>query len=491
MLTIHLRRVSRLACLLLACLLLSSTLVTGQLFAFEGSEPASDSSETSGRSLTLPPLGNTREQDRYLLKEISDQHIFTDGSSGVSEADHNDNSSTAKKLAQETSNWDTTLWNFVAQSRRMVVSQHQLIDYYEDQYRREAPWISRILHRASPFVGHIVELLNERYLPLELALLPVIESGYQPDVISPRQAAGLWQIVPATAAESGVQTTIWFDGRADIIVSSQAAIDYLSYLNSEFHGDWLITLAAYNAGPGRVRNAIKRNRQRNQPIDFWSLPLPEETRHYVPKFLALVSMLRQKHIQGFDIPALPRGRDFELLDIGQRISIGHLASLSGASLAKLRVLNAALTHQITPPNGPHKVYVPQGYAKTLINKLAQLDLDKTPLLYEPNDTHTVIAGDNLSALAIRYQHTVQQLMEMNETSDTLIKVGQKLIVGTSYSSTAKAGFEYVVTIGDTLSEIAERFSVNMADITDAAGNSLRTDVIHPGERLTLRQVSLD
>lgn len=342
-------------------------------------------------------------------------------------------------------------------------------------------WVSKILNRATPFVGHIVESLDKRYLPVELALLPAIESGYQPDVHSAEKAAGIWQIVPLTARDIGIAHNQWFDGRADIVKSTDAAIDYLSYLNAEFHGDWLLTLAAYNAGPGRVRSAIRRNETQGQPVDFWSLKLPRETREYVPKFLALVAMLRQDSLPGLEIPVLDRGNAFEVLDFGHQTSLDKVAVASGVPELSLRNINAGLVHGVTPPDGPHHIYVLKDNAERVITAVSALDPHE---LYSRPATHTVVAGDTISTIARSNGLTQQDLMALNSLDTTLIRIGQELAVRFD-GDVADDNVEYVVTIGDTLSDIAQSFSVSLNRILDAEGRTLEGELIHPGEILLI------
>ncbi|MGQ7844174.1 transglycosylase SLT domain-containing protein [Granulosicoccus sp. 3-233] len=444
----------------------------------------SSSSTDDTPAMQLPSLANTAAMDRLLLREIGDTHIF-DASSlsepatqgccqqgGASSSDATPGRAPAG-----------TVWQFVQQSRRLPIPDNEAIANYRQQYQREALWISKILHRATPFAGHIVELLDARYMPVELALLPAIESGYQPSVHSAEHAVGIWQIVPATAREMGVIHNSWYDGRSDLVESTNAALEYLSYLNAEFHGDWLLTLAAYNAGPGRVRSAIRRNRARGLSQDFWSLPLPRETREYVPKFLALVAMMRHDSPPDLDIPLIPRGNAFEVLEFAHRTSLDKVAAVSAISETTLKGLNAALVHGVTPPDGPHHVYVLKSESARVVEAVS----NRTPSeLYTLPATHTVVAGDSISAIAATYGLQQSDLMAINELEGSMIRVGQKLAVRFSGDDT-DSSIEYVVTIGDTLSDIAQQFSVGLDHIRDEHGQSLQGDVIHPGEKLSIVQ----
>jgi len=361
----------------------------------------------------MPALINNQADDRLLLREVSNDLVYPLASVADMQASE---VSTAE---------DLSVWEYLAQSRRITVPKHPRIQFFEFQHRRASDSISEILHRASPFVGYIVGALDKRFLPIELALLPAIESAYRPNAISSRQAAGLWQFMPTTASHVGIRSDTWFDGRLDTRTSTIAAMDYLSSLNAEFHGDWLLTLAAYNAGPGRVREALRRNLRKQLPVDFWSLNLPQETRDYVPKYLALLNMLRRNGPAKYNLPKVSRGSGFDLLNIGRRTSLDRLASLTGVNEAELRLLNAALMHNITPPRGPHYIYVPDGYGTPILAKLAAMDSQS---LYTTSHTHQVVAGDTLSSLARAYGVSQKQIMETNALSSTVIKVGQELLL---------------------------------------------------------------
>lgn len=365
-------------------------------------------------------------------------------------------------------------------SLELPVRDHPDILAYRQRHVDEALWIGKIFERSRPFIGHVVEQLAERSLPLELALLPVIESGYRPEVLSKGLAVGLWQIVPITAEEIGMELTPWFDPRADTIASTTAAIDYLSFLNAEFNADWELVLAAYNAGPTRVRAAIRKNKAAGLATDFWSLTLPAETRDYVPKFLSLVALIREPDTP-LPLPVIDDDDGFERVEVGQRISIGTASTLTGVDLATLKSLNTGLVHGVTAPEGPHMLYVPRQLAASARQRLTTADI---PSWVPSPDTHVVVAGDTLSQLAERYDMSQRQLMVINRLEDSRIRVGQTLNVRNLQSGRFNE-VEYVVTTGDTLSTIADRHSVTSTDIRDANGEALKTDVIHPGEVLKI------
>lgn len=433
--------------------------------------------------LNLPKLGNTPETDRLLLREIGDDYVYDPNAVSDENAalDSSRDPETANTGKQEAITAELNAWESIQESRRIKIPENDRINKYRSDYHKEAIWVTKILNRATPFIGHIVDSLDARYLPVELALLPAIESGYRPEVESSQYAAGIWQFVPRTAEAIGIKRSVWFDGRADIRQSTTAAIDYLSYLNAEFHGDWLLTLAAYNAGPGRVRAAVKNNQKQDKPTDFWSLELPPETYNYVPKFLALLAMVRYDSMQDFVIPEVQRGDGFEIVDLGTRASIDKLAEVTEIDENVLRNLNAGLVHGVTPPRGPHTFYVWKGLGDVLRTRVEQA---KQGELFTLPATHIVVAGDTISGIAERYQISQRRLRSMNALETSKILIGQELAVRRN-AKFSETSIEYVVSIGDTLSEIADKHSVRVKNIRNADGEELSSDLIHPGVKLLI------
>ncbi|WP_086936700.1 MULTISPECIES: transglycosylase SLT domain-containing protein [Pseudomonas] len=193
----------------------------------------------------------------------------------------------------------------------------------------------------SRYLHFIVGELNKRNMPLELALLPAIESGFNPNAQSPAQALGLWQFIPATGRRYQLQQRGDYDERRDIPSSTRAALDYLSYLHDYFDGDWLLALAAYNAGEGRVRDAITRNRARGLATNYWNLSLPGETQNYVPRLLALSQLVNAPADYGVSLAPIADQPYFQMVALAQPVDLAHLAQLSGVHERELRMLNPA------------------------------------------------------------------------------------------------------------------------------------------------------
>ncbi|MBX2835767.1 MAG: transglycosylase SLT domain-containing protein [Gammaproteobacteria bacterium] len=438
-------------------------------------------------TLELPSLGNTPDDDLELSQEVDDQTVYDPAEVAAPTPPVLVKKSSVPHAAIEEGDGSPTVWDRIRAGNKIPLTDSERVQYYTDRYIEDALWVNKILERGTPFIAHLVNALESRFLPPELALLPAIESGYQPHVVSEDNAAGLWQIVPLTAEEIGIQRSVWFDGRSDLIISTTAALDYLSYLNAEFNGDWELTLAAYNAGPGRVRAAVKKNEKNSKPATFSELDLPAETRDYLPKLVALLKMIKDESQVHLDLPPISLTPALTQVDVKQRISIDKAAELADISEAQLRVLNAGLIHGVTSPRGPHVLYLPTNKADQF--SAALTNVNNQDKLYSLPRTHTVVAGDTLSELALKYGISQKQLRDMNKLDDSNIKLGQKLSV-IDYRLTSPEAIEYTVSSGDTLSGIAEKFSVDIGDISDNTGAPLQGELIKPGDRLKI-QLSLN
>ncbi|MTW19827.1 transglycosylase SLT domain-containing protein [Allochromatium palmeri] len=197
------------------------------------------------------------------------------------------------------------LWQRVRSGMQLDLQANASIDATLQRFRRDPRYLERLSQRASPYLPTIVAEIERRGLPMELALLPHVESRYDPAATSPKAAAGMWQFIPSTAREMGLRLDGRIDERRDVVASTRAALDYLEQLNRRFDGDWELTMAAYNCGPGCVSSAIKANRSAGKPTDFWSLDLPNETRQYVPQILAASKLVADSRRYGQHLPAIP------------------------------------------------------------------------------------------------------------------------------------------------------------------------------------------
>ena len=292
------------------------------------------------------------------------------------------------------------------------------------RFARNPGDVERIMQRGRPYLHHILSEINRRGLPMELALLPAVESAFDPFARSPRGAAGLWQFMPRTASQFGLKQDAWYDGRRDVIAATAAALDYLTQLQQRFDGDWLLALAAYNAGPTRVQRAIRHNRNNGKPVDFWHLQLPKETRDYVPKLLALRALVVAPDTYDLILPAIPDTGYFSVVDSGGQLDLEVAARLAGTSPAEIRLLNPAFSRQTIRRGGSHRLLIPTACAATFRTQLAGLAEQQRVQWVR----HAIRAGDTLSAIAQRYRIKVARLREFNQLQDSSIRAGDLLIV---------------------------------------------------------------
>lgn len=422
----------------------------------------------------IPILGNTTASDLTLVKEINDLHVFDP------EQLENETPGTTPAVTPQV----RTIWDKMRAARRLPLTVNSQVEKQKQQYIEHKLWVNLLLQRAEPYLQFIVNRLESRGLPLDLALLPAIESGFRPDAVSPLKAAGLWQIVPTTAGEIGLKQTRWFDGRLDLVQSTRAALDYISYLNAEFNGDWELTLAAYNAGPGRVKSALRRNARENIPGDFWSLKLPTETRNYLPKVAALLELIHAPD-SPVTLPLIGISPILIKVELGKRISLERAAELAELPFGDLRKLNAGLRKSVTPPEGPHSLLLPITQVETLRKNLRN---DSQKRLFDVPETHVVAEGDSVSAIAARYGLSQTAIRQLNGLNSDKILVGQRLSLRkNSPTPNPSSGqqLNYTIQNGDTLSAIARKFKVDADNITLSTGDPAQNKVLIPGKKLRI------
>ena len=316
------------------------------------------------------------------------------------------------------------IWIGMRQAFAMPDADEESIRPYIDEYTKHPVLLARLVKRGEPYLFHILERLEQHAMPAELALLPIIESGFDPFATSPPGAAGIWQFMPATAADVGLEQNWWYDGRRDIVASTEAAIGYLQQLHEDFNGDWFLALAAYNAGKARVRRAVKRNRMSGGSGDFWQLALPDETRAYVPKLLALKAIIANPERYGVVMPKLPAARHFAEVEIEGQIELRVVARLAGVSLDAFQRLNPAFNQALTAQQGVNRFLVPASAEPVIAGRIAGL----TRAQRVQSIRHRIRAGDNLSTIAQHYGTTVRALRRANRLDSNRIIAGEILLV---------------------------------------------------------------
>lgn len=291
-------------------------------------------------------------------------------------------------------------------------------------YKSHPRYIGRVNERASRYYHYVLSQVIERGLPTELALLPIVESAFDPFAYSHGRAAGPWQFIPMTAKRFKLKHSWWYDGRRDIQASTRAALDYLVLLNKRFDGDWLLALAAYNSGGGTVSKAVRKNRKSNKPIDFWSLDLPRETRAYVPKLIALAKLYNDPAAFGIELKPLANKPFFVAVDTGSQIDLAKAAELAGISIEELYLLNPGFNQWATDPDGPHQLLVPIAKAEQFNQALQQYPADQRVSWAR----YKIQPGDSLIRIAKRYNTTADTLRTTNSIRGNRIRAGQMMLI---------------------------------------------------------------
>ncbi|MDY6890683.1 MAG: LysM peptidoglycan-binding domain-containing protein [Pseudomonadota bacterium] len=380
------------------------------------------------------------------------------------------------------------LWQLTRRHLRLPLdTPHPRVQTRLEWYLRHPNQMQRVSERAGPYYHYILHRVLERQMPAEIALLPIVESGYDPFARSPGRAAGAWQFIPGTARHFGLRSSWWYDGRRDIITSTDAALTYLDQLQRRFEGDWLLALAAYNAGGGTVSRAIRRNRAAGKPTDFWSLELPAETEAYVPKLLAVARLVRDADRLGISLTPIADTPRFEAVDTGGQIDLAQAAALAGLDLATLRQLNPGFTRWATDPEGPHRLLVPKQNAARLRNALRALPAEKR-LNWQRYQVHP---GDTLSTIARRFGSSVGVIQRSNGLAGHLIRAGQTLRVPTPAAPErpprGKPSHLHRVDPGESFWSIARRYGVDVDDL--ARWNQMAPDdTLKVGQTLRLFDV---
>lgn len=408
------------------------------------------------------------------------------------------NTGIASSIEPETETY-TDLWAYLAANMTLPVTQNPRLQSKKDWYLKHPQYMQRVAKRAGPFLFYIVQELEKRDLPLELALLPIVESSFDPFAYSHGRAAGMWQFIPGTGKRYGMEQNWWYDGRRDVIASTQGALDYLTYLHKYFDGNWYHALAAYNSGEGRVGRAIRKNRKAGKPTDFWSLSLPKETRSYVPKLLALVEILKHTETHNFAWPQIPNEPVIDIINVGSQIDLALAAEFSGLSLTELHALNPGYNRWATAPNGPHRLVIPLHKSKEFSQQLAATTPEKRINWVR----HKVRSGENLGLIAQNYTTSIDVIKSINELASNTIYQGQYLLVPVALKSldeyklsqtqrlaklqnkpSQAIKIKHKVVNGDTLWDLAKKYKVSTQSIARWNGMAPK-DYIRPGQTLVI------
>jgi membrane-bound lytic murein transglycosylase D len=352
------------------------------------------------------------------------------------------------------------------------------------------------LHRSAKYLPMVQEVFRAESIPLDLAYLAIVESGYKTNALSRASARGMWQFMPATGKEYGLDQDWFIDERSDPEKATRAAAQYLKSLHRFFDGDWNMAMASYNAGPGRIQRAVKQSKV----ADYWDLTetsryLPKETRNYVPMIMAAVLIAKNPKAYGFE-PGESSVLAFDRVTVPDALDLRTVAEWTGTTIEEIRDLNPEL-RRTTTPMGAHDLKVPVGMAPVVEGKLASA----APSIFAQFSRYKVTkSSEKLAAIARRFAVTTVDLASANNLRTTSkLKSGQLLLIPRvvttalaarpAETNTANVGnaspVTYHVKAGDTLSAIARHFDTTVLELKK--WNSLTTDSISIGDRLTIQR----
>jgi membrane-bound lytic murein transglycosylase D len=380
--------------------------------------------------------------------------------------------------------------------------QEPAIDVQLAWFEHNPDYLERVFQRAQRYMYHIITEVEARGMPLEFALLPVVESAYEPFAYSTSRAAGLWQFIPDTGARFGLKRNWWFDGRRDVVESTRAALDYLQALHDQFDGDWLLAIAAYNVGENSVQREMDFNRANGKPADFWHLRLPAETRAYVPKLLALKRLMAEPERYGLEFAVIPNEPYFAVIDTDTQIDLKIAAQLAGTSYDELVALNPGYNRWATDPDGPHRMLVPIDNADAFDAALKTLGPDDRVRFA----SHEVTRKETLQMIAKEYGTTAVVISKINELKDGKVIAGQTLRIPqvsgqlpdkvllaalrvdrpeTDLGGRKRHQIVYRVRAGETLNSSARRHGMPVSTLA-RLNNLGAQDTLVKGQRLVIK-----
>lgn len=315
------------------------------------------------------------------------------------------------------------VWERVRKGFTMKPMDTELVRHWENFYSAKPEYFARMVDRSSHYLFHIIEEIERRKMPAEVALLPMIESAYNPQAYSKAHASGLWQFIPSTGKMYGLRQNWWYDGRRDVIAATNAALDYLEKLYGMF-GDWELALASYNWGEGAVGRAIARNQARGLPTDYASLTMPAETRNYLPKLIAVKNIIADPARFGVKLASIPNEPYFQVVNVKRHIDLKLAAKFADMPLDEFRFLNPAHNKPVIKSDGSETIVLPRN---RVVLFMANIENHDKPLVSW--QAHTVKAGEKPEKIAASYGMSVSELKQVNNiTASNKFRTGLPLLV---------------------------------------------------------------
>lgn len=390
-----------------------------------------------------------------------------------------------------------TVWTRIRDGFKVPAMQNSVVEANVAKYSKRPDYLQRMADRSQKYLYHIIEEVDARGMPTEIALLPFVESAFVTNAKSRVKAAGLWQFMPATGRDYSLDQTMWLDKRYDVLQSTSAALTYLQRLYDEF-GSWPLALAAYNWGEGNLRRAIKRNQAKGLPTDYMSLKMPEETRNYYPKLQAIKNIVKDPRNFGIKLPTVYNEPFFVQIFKDQDIDVKRAAQLAGMSQAEFSTLNPSFNRPVIVASHNHSMLMPTDKIDTFVENLVTYRMSGKPL--SSWTTYRVKPEDTIASIAKKAHMSEEALREANQIpSGRRIKPGSLVLVSRDSglgdaedisSDTIDASFalaqdfrrvSYRVRKGDTLPRVARRLGVSAKTI--ATSNRLKGSRLKVGQML--------
>lgn len=391
-------------------------------------------------------------------------------------------------------------WTRLQSGMQMNPVMNKRVKVQLDWYLAHPEYLDRVMQRASPILPFILDVISEKNLPTEMALLPIVESAFQAFAYSHGRASGMWQIIPSTGKHLGLKQNWWYDGRRDIIESTHAATKYLQSLAKQFDNDWELALASYNAGPGKIRSAIRYNKKKGRKTDFWHLTrIRRETKDYVPKLLALKELFSNPDKYNISLLHIEDEHKYEIVELDSQIDLALAADLAGISTEELYKINPAFNRWATAPKGPHRLLLPSENTQQFKEKLARLPKSKRINWIR----YKIKNGDTLSQIALKYRTSTTLIKNVNKIKKSQIRAGKYLLIPTATKSlkkytlsknsrlnkiknTSRSGqkITHVVKSGDSLWSISRKYRVKTRSLAKWNGMA-PIDTLSIGQKLVI------
>lgn len=385
------------------------------------------------------------------------------------------------------------LWARIRKGYGMPTLETAHVTKWEQWYSSRPDYVARMIDRSRRYLYYIVVEVEKRGMPLEVALLPMAESAYNPIALSTAKAAGLWQFMPGTGKDYGMKQNFWFDSRRDVIAATDGALNYLQKLYAMFN-DWQLALAAYNWGEGNVTRAIERNQRAGKPTDYESLPMPDETRNYLPKLQAVKNIINDPGRFNLELANIPDAPYFTIVRTTREMDVKRVAELAEMSLEEFKYLNPHHNRPVIAGADQFELLLPIDKAEVFAAKLELMD---QPLVSW--QAYTLRQGETLQQVATKFGMEVETLKAVNGIgAKARVPAGFALLVpAQAEPEKAEASLEravfttvpqgrtfyYSVVRGDTLNGIAARFNVTTTELRN--WNDLGQRALVAGQRLRI------